>query len=384
MESRRIFYMLDLQKTRKEIDRIDQEIVKLFEARMELTQEVADFKIKTGKKVFDKEREEEKLDSLSAMTDNPFNKRGIKELFSQIMSISRKRQYELLSDRHGQIDFYKIEEKELEKRKIACFGARGSYAEQAMEEYFGAEQEIEPAYYPTFKGVMEAVHQGRAEFGVLPIENTSTGGITDIYDLLVKYENYIIGEHVVKVEQALLGLPGSRIEDLKIVYSHMQGIMQCAKFLEEHENMKAVDSGSTAGGAKRVAEDKDNTQAAIASTRAATYYGLEVLQPNINHENKNYTRFIIITNKKIYLEKANKISICFEIPHESGSLYSLLSHFIYNDLNMTKIESRPIGGKNWEYRFFVEFEGNLKESGVKNALHSIMEEAQSLKILGNF
>lgn len=376
--------MLDLQKTREEIDKIDKEIVKLFETRMELTQEVADFKIKTGKKVFDKQREEEKLTTLSAMTDNPFNKKGIRELFSQIMSISRKRQYELLSDAQEAIDFCRIKEIEKGRKKVACFGAKASYTEQAMEEYFGKGQEIESINCPTFKGVMEAIYQGKADYGVLPIENTSTGGITDIYDLLVKYENYIIGEHVVKVEQALLGLPGSKIEDLKIVYSHAQGILQCTKFLEEHQNMKAVDGGSTAGGAKKVAEDKDLTQGAIASIRAAQYYGLEVLQPCINQKSQNYTRFIIITNRKIYLEKADKVSICFEIPHESGSLYNLLSHFIYNNLNLTKIESRPIEGKSWEYRFFVEFEGNLNSSGVKNAVHSIREEAQSLRILGNF
>ena len=169
--------MLDLLKTREEIDKIDKQIVKLFETRMELTQEVAAFKIKTGKKVFDKQREEEKLTTLSAMTDNPFNKKGIKELFSQIMSISRKRQYELLSDAQEEIDFSRVKEIETGRKKVACFGAKASYTEQAMEEYFGKDQEIESINCPTFKGVMEAIYEGKADYGVLPIENTSTGGL---------------------------------------------------------------------------------------------------------------------------------------------------------------------------------------------------------------
>lgn len=376
--------MLDLQRTRTEIDKIDKEIVALFETRMKLTQEVADYKIKNGKKVFDKQREEEKIENLTAMTDNPFNKRGIKELFSQIMSISRKRQYEIIAQRQEELDFTMIDKMDSNKKRVACFGAKGSYAEQAMEEYFKEEQNIESMNCPTFKDVMEAIHRGEADYGVLPIENTSTGGIVDIYDLLMQYEIYIIGEHVIKVEQVLMGLPGAKIEDIKIVYSHIQAIMQCTKFLEEHKNIKAVDGGSTAGGAKKVLEDKDITQGAIASKRAAGYYGLEILEPCINQKDQNYTRFIIVTNQKIYLNKADKISLCFEIPHESGSLYALLSHFIYNNLNLTKIESRPIERKSWEYRFIVEFEGNLNESGVRNAIHNIKEEAEYVRILGNF
>ena len=136
--------------------------------------------------------------------------------------------------------------------------------------------------------------------------------------------------------------------------------------------------------AKKVAEEGDVTQAAIAGEYAAEVYGLKVLEKGINQSETNSTRFIIVTNQKIFRKDANKISICFEVPHTSGSLYHMLSHFIYNNLNMTKIESRPIEDRNWEYRFFIDFEGNLADSAVKNALRGLREETRSMKIIGNY
>lgn len=376
--------MIDLQQSRQEIDKVDKKIVELFEHRMQLAKDVAEYKIQTGKKVFDKEREVEKLRVLKALGSNDFNKHGIQELFTQIMSMSRKLQYGLINSYGHEMLFEEVEHLGVDSNtKVVCFGVKGSYTEQAMEEYFGTN--IDSLYAPTFKKVMLAIKEGKADYGVLPIENTSTGGITDIYDLLVEFDNYIIGEHVVKIEHALLGLPDAELEDISNVYSHPQGLMQCSKYFESHQKMNPLECGSsTANGAKKILEDGDNTQGAIASKRAADFYGLKILAEAINHEDMNSTRFIIISRKREYIKSSNKISICFELPHESGSLYNMLSHFIYNNLNMTKIESRPLEGRNFEYRFFVDFEGNLKEAGVKNALNGIQEEAMSLKILGNY
>ena len=235
-----------------------------------------------------------------------------------------------------------------------------------------------------FKKVMELVSNGEVEYGVLPIENSSTGGITDIYDLLVDYNNTIIGEHVVKVEHALVALPGTKVEDLDVVYSHPQGILQCRPYFEDKPGIRLEKCESTSSGAKKVQEDKLTSQGAISSKRAAECYGLDILQEAINKEEANCTRFIIITNQQIYNKAATKVSICFEIPHESGSLYTMLSNIIFNNLNMTKIESRPISGRTWEYRFFIEFEGNLANPGVRNAINGIDQEASQLRILGNF
>lgn len=375
--------MIDLQQSRNEIDRIDKQIVALFEERMGIANDVAEYKIKTGKKVLDKERENEKLRVLQAMASNDFNKQGVGELFTQIMSMSRKYQYGLMSNHNQGLPLKEIESLHTDKNlKVVCFGVKGSYTEQAMEEYFGTD--IDSFHAPTFKEIMEVIKDGKADYGVLPIENTSTGGITDIYDLLVEYDNYIVGEHVVKVQQALLGLPEAKLEYIENVYSHPQALMQSSKFLRNNPKMKPIECISTSDSAKKVFKDQDITQGAIASIRAAKCYNLKVLKESINHENTNSTRFIIITKKKEFIKDANKISICFELPHESGSLYNMLSHFIFNNLNMTKIESRPLEGRPFEYRFFVDFAGNLKDASVKNALLGIGEEAIGCRILGNY
>ena len=189
---------------------------------------------------------------------------------------------------------------------------------------------------------------------------------------------------MVKVEHALLGLPGSRIEDIHTVFSHPQGLMQCSRFLDGKREWQQVSLQNTAASAKRVVDDGDLGQAAIASRQAAKNYGLVVLKESLNDLKNNSTRFVVISHKKTFHEKADTISICFETLHESGSLYSVLSHFIFNGLNMTRIESRPVKGKPWQYRFFVDFNGNLKEQAVKNALHGIQSETESFRILGNY
>ena len=356
--------VVDLKESREKIDKIDRQIAELFEKRMTVAADVAAYKRSTGKKVFDPVREDEKIKALREMTDNEFNKTGIEDLFRQIMSISRKYQYNVLGTENDlkqvfrQVNSFDVDS----DTRIVCFGEHGAYTEQAMEEVFG--KNITAINKSTFKDVMETVAGGEAKFGVLPIENTSTGGITDIYDLLLDYDVTIVAEHVVKVEQALMGLPGTSIEDIKMVYSHPQGLMQCAKFLEEHPGILTKTYSSTSAAAKKVAEDGNRYQAAIASSRAADIFGLDIIKEKINYESKNYTRFIIISNQKIFLSSASKISLSFEIKHQAGALYNMLSNFYYNGLNLTKIESRPIENRNWEYRFFVDIEGNLNEPNL--------------------
>lgn len=373
---------MDLQQCREEIDKIDKQMVELFEQRMVIAKNVAEYKRSTGKEVLDLAREQQKIEAVMALTNNEFNRHGVAELFTHIMSMSRKLQYAMLTTGR-ETSFDKINELPKSKdTKVVYFGTSGSYTQQAMEACFGTTIDSFPA--ETFREVMSAVRDGRADYGVLPIENTTTGGITDSYDLLVEFENCIVADHVVKVDHALLSLPEATLEDITTVYSHPQAILQSKVFLSKYPKMNAIDQGSTAGCAKKVMEDGDKTQAAIGSLKAASTYGLKVLAENLNHENKNSTRFIIITNKKQYIQGADKVSVCFSLPHESGSLYSMLSHIIYNDLNMTKIESRPLAGRNFQYRFFVDFDGSIESPAVANALAGIEAEALDIKVLGNY
>ena len=376
--------MEDLLKLRDEIDKIDNEIVSLYEKRMKIAEGVARFKIETGKKVFDREREVSKLNTLSAKASSEFTKVGIIELFEHIMAVSRKKQYQLLTE-SGLVELPELEAVNdfvVPNARIVFQGVEGAYSQQAMTEYFG--RECDSFHVETWKDAMEAIKNGEADFAVLPIENSTAGIVSENYDLLVEYENYIVGEQVIQIKHALLGLQEAELEDITTVYSHPQALMQCGDFLYEHSDWEKISLKNTAVSAKKVMEDNDKAHAAIASTLTAELYGLKVLDDTISNSQNNSTRFIIVTNKKICAKKANKVSICFEVAHESGSLYHMLSHFIYNNINMTNIQSRPIKGKNWEYRFFVDFEGRLEDTGVINALRGIKEEATSMKILGTY
>ncbi len=374
---------MDLGELRRKIDEIDSGIVELYERRMEVCRQVAEYKISTGKKVFDRQREAEKIVKVKSLTHNEFNSRGIEELFEQIMSMSRKLQYGLLAEngKLGKPSFIAVDRPDTAEARVVFQGAEGSYSQAAMMRYFG--EEIQSFHVDSFRDAMSAIDDGSADFAVLPIENSTAGVVSEIYDLLQEYENYIVGEQVIQVEHCLLGLPGVDPARIRTVYSHPQSLMQSARFLGNHD-WKQVSMQNNAFAARKVAEDQDPAQAAIAGEQAANVYGLQILQRGINDCGSNSTRFIIVTNQKIFRKDANKISICFELPHESGSLYHMLSHFIYNDLNMTKIESRPIEERDWEYRFFIDFEGNLADSAVKNALRGLRDEARNMKVLGNY
>lgn len=375
---------MDLTKLREQIDAIDGQIVRLYEQRMEISRQVAEYKIETGKKVFDKDREAQKIRSVKSMTHNEFNSHGIEELFEQIMSMSRKLQYQMLTEKGsiGRLPFIGIDRLDMENARVVFPGAEGAYTQAAMQQYFG--KDVNNFHVETFRDAMIAIDEGSADYAVLPIENSTAGIVSEIYDMLVEFENYIVGEQIIKIEHCLMAVPGTRLEDIKTIYSHPQSLMQSSRYLQEHAAWKQISMNNNAFAARKVSEDKVSTQAAIASAYAAETYGLEILEKGINRSSTNSTRFIIVTNQKIFLKDAKKVSICFEVPHESGSLYHMLSHFIYNNLNMNKIESRPTPDRNWEYRFFIDFDGNLADSAVKNALRGLRDEARNMKILGNY
>ena len=374
---------MDLAELRNRLDDIDRKIVELYEQRMEICGEVAAYKLETGKRVFDKEREQQKLSAVSAMTHNALNAQGIRELYEQIMAISRKLQYQMLAE-HGageKLSFIEMGAIDCKKCRVVFQGAEGAYSQAAMMQYFG--EEVNSFHVDTFRDAMLAIDEGSADFAVLPIENSSAGIVSEIYDLLVEFENYIVGEQIIPIEHCLLAAGGTKKEEIKTVYSHPQSLMQSAQYLQD-KGWQQISMKNNAFAAKKVADEKDPAQAAIASETAAKIYGLTVLEKGINDLKQNSTRFIIVTNQKVFSKKASKISLCFALQHKSGTLYHALSHLMYNGLNMTKIESRPLAGRNWEYWFFLDFEGNLQDSAVKNALRGLREETRNMKVLGNY
>ena len=376
--------MSTLEELREKLDQVDDQIVELYEQRSKLTEEVGEYKIRNGIKVFDRQREHDKLQNVAAKATTDFNKKGIREIFEQLMSISRKKQYQQLVEAGalGRLPFIEVDSLNAEHARIVFPGTEGAYSQAAMQDYFG--ENCNSFYVRTFRDAMESIEEGAADFAVLPIENTTAGAVDEMYDLLVEFENYIVAETIIPITHTLSGLPGTKLSDIERVYSKGVALMQASRYLDEHSDWQQISVANTAIAAKKILDEQDMTQAAVCSAYAAKVHGLEILEYNINDNPNNFTRFIVVTNQKIFLKDAKKISICFEVPHESGSLYHLLSHFIYNDLNMSKIESRPIEGRNWEYRFFVDFEGNLADAAVKNAIRGLREESRSLKILGNY
>lgn len=375
---------MDLQECRNQLDQIDKKIVELFEQRMTICGKVAEDKIKTGKEVYDGVREQQKLDAVEAMAHGDYNRIAVRELFSQMMTISRRYQYRLLTEHGKGIDlgFRELDALKLEGARVVYQGVEGAYSHAATLQYFG--KDVDAYHVEQFEDAMQEVRDGRADYAVLPIENSSAGAVTDNYDLLVQYDNYIVAETFVAASHALLGTPDAELSDIRTVFSHPQALMQSSAFLGAHRDWKQISLENTAVSAKKVIQEGDKSQAAVASETAGRLYGLKVLQTAIQNNKSNTTRFMILSKDAVYRRDAGKVTISFELAHKSGTLYSILGNFIYNGVNMRKIESRPIPGRSWEYRFFIDIEGNLDDAGIRNALKGIAEEAQNMRILGNY
>lgn len=375
---------MDLQEIRIKLDGIDTQIEKLFEERMRLCADVAEYKIETGKAVYDAKREQEKIETLTGMAEGDFNKQAVGELFLQMMTLSRRYQYQTMAGRTGLMDlgFEKVKKLDTAGKRIAFQGLEGAYGHAAALQYFGKAADIH--HVRRFEDLMIEVKEGRADYSVLPIENSSAGAVTDNYDLLLKYNNYIVAETFVPVNHFLLGTQDASIEDIRRVYAHPQALMQSSDFLNGRESWQQLSMENNAVAAKKIRDENDRTQAAVASEIAGEIYGLKPLATSINNSKENTTRFLILSAEPVYREDAEKISICFELPHKIGTLYNILGNFIFNHVNMRMIESRPVPGRNWEYRFFVDIEGNLENPGVMNALYGISQEAKNMRILGNY
>ena len=375
---------MDLAEIRIKLDEIDKQIENLFEERMRLCGEVAEFKIRTGKPVYDAKREQEKIEALTGMAEGDFNKQAVGELFLQMMTLSRRYQYQTMAGRIGltELGFQKVSELDTSGRRVAFQGLAGAYGHAAAIQYFGKDADIH--HVRRFEDLMIELQEDKADFGVLPIENSSAGFVTDNYDLLLRYDNYIVAETFVPVKHFLLGTKDSTLDDIRRVYAHPQALLQSSEFLNKRAGWQQISMENNAVAAKKVRDENDRTQAAVASEIAGEIYDLKPLAEAINNSRDNTTRFLILSRKPVYREGAEKISICFELPHKSGSLYNMLGNFIFNHVNMRMIESRAGSRRSWEYRFFVDIEGNLENPGVINALYGISREAQNMRILGNY
>lgn len=266
-------------------------------------------------------------------------------------------------------------------KKISYQGVAGAFSHITAKNHFGSNNEF--IGRNKFTELFDDVVTGRADFGVVPIENTLAGSVYENYDLLQEHKVYVIAEEKTRIEHHLLGVPGAKLGQITRVFSHVKALEQCERFFEAHPSIEEVIHADTAGAAKFVASTGNPNFAAIASREAAALYGLTILQENLEDNPHNWTRFFIIAPEPSYDTRVNKASILFSVSHEPGSLFRALKLISEHSLNMSKLQSRPIEGKPFEYFFYVdiEFEGHTKEE-VETVLTSLKAETHSLKILG--
>ena len=379
--------MDELQELRREIDGIDRELVELFRRRMDVARRVGAYKRANGIPVLDPERERQVLQSKGGLAGEELRPAVI-TLFQTVMALSRRQQRDLMgrgADNPGVLRWQEAQNnlrQPIPAPRVVYQGVPGAYSEQAAVDFFG------PAVSTTgleqFEDCFLALREGRADYAVLPIENSSTGAIRQIYDLLTQYECYVVGETTVKVEHCLMALPGASLDAITHVYSHEQGLFQCERFLNAHPGWKQVPQADTAGSAQMVAQSGDLTKAAICSARAAELYGLEILARGVNHNARNTTRFVVVSPRLELRPGADKISTLFVLPHEAGSLHEVLTVFSVHGLNLMKLESRPMPGRSWEYMFFLEFTGDPGDPAVEDALHELAQTTGDFRVLGWF
>ena len=332
----------DLTKLRQEIDRLDAILTDTLEKRMDVVQQVAAYKDARNMQVLDREREEQVIAKVVGMLKNPAYAPHMKQIMEKIMETSRNLQIDILAAN------IKQKEQNADPIRVGYQGVKGSFSHQALEDYFADIAKVEMNFVH-FEDVVTAVKNHEIKYGVLPIENSSTGGITEVYDLVRKYDCHIVGEKIIKVDQNLLGLPGASIDNLKQVYSHPQGLEQSREFFRKHPAIELIPFFNTARSAQMVSESGDPAK------------GLEILEANINYNSANRTRFIIIADQPEHRPDADKITVVIATQHEPGSLYKVLQHFYKGGLNMLNLESRPMEGRSWEYFFHIDLTGNGRD-----------------------
>lgn len=383
-----------LESLRNQIDEIDKQLTELFEKRMETVIKVAEYKKKNNIPILNKGREEEVIEKNIQYLKNKGFKKEETEFIKTVMDISRKAQAkeifeyneESLEENKNELEYVVSNEGVCSPKKknitVGFQGVHGSFSEEALLEHFG--NETAAINVKEFEDVFKALKNNEIDYGVLPIENSSTGGIVEVYDLLRKYGFFIVGEKTIKVNQNLMGIKGTKIEDIKEVYSHVQGLKQSSEFLSNYPEWVQIPYRNTAASAEFIKNENSKEKAAIASKRAGEIYDLEVIKEDINHNKNNYTRFIII-GKNLELENEyDKISTILTLPHKAGSLYNILSIFAEYNLSLLKIESRPIIGKSFEYFFYIDFQGNLENKSVREALRELRNNSYDFKVLGNY
>lgn len=375
---------MELKDIRTEIDKTDDEITKLFLRRMELAAQVAECKREKNLGVTNKSREREVLNRVTETSGDMAGYARV--LYGTLFDVSRSYQRQLNSAGSRLAEDIKkalAETPDLFPKKgvVACQGVEGAYSQIACDKLFPMANIM---YFKNFEAVFNAVEKGLCDFGILPIENSSNGSVSQVYDLMKHYQFHIVKGIKLCVSHELLAKPGTRLSDIKKIVSHEQALGQCSRFLKGLEDVEVVPCENTAMAAEYAAITEEDGVAAISSHNCAELYGLDCISDDIQNNDNNYTRFICISKDMAIYPGADRISLMLSVSHEPGALYRIIAKFAALGLNLTKLESRPIVGRDFEFLFYFDFDASVKAPEVIGLLADISQSDDTFMFLGNY
>ena len=376
---------MELTDYRNQLDELDRNLLELFTQRMDIAAEIAALKQEKSLPVLDVRREKEKLRQIEMLSRPELSDYSF-TLFSVLMELSRSRQNQIL---HRESPETIAIEKALndtpqlfpEKAVVACQGVEGAYSGIACEKLF---QRPSVFYFGTFDAVFTAVEKGLCQYGVIPVENSTAGSVNAVYDLMVKHDFRIVRSVRIKVDHNLLVKPGTGLDEIREIYSHSQALTQCTGFLQRFPNAKVIPCENTAIAAKMVAESEEAGVAAFSSRSCAKLYGLEILKQSVQDSADNYTRFICISKKLEIYPGADHTSLMMVLRDEPGSLHNVLARFYALGINMHKLESRPIPGRNWEYRFYFDLDASVYSPKFIQLMGELNDVCEEYEYLGSY
>ena len=376
---------MNLDELRIEIDALDSQMIELFKRRMDVSGRIARYKMESGKKVFDPVRERQKLWDIAQMSGEDMRDYTT-ALYSLMFDLSKNYQRKLIgsSSDLGEKISRAIEETPRlfpGYAAVACQGVEGAYSQSACQKLFAVPSIM---FFKNFEGVFSAIEQGLCQYGVLPIENSTAGSVNQVYDLMMRHKFYIVRSVRIKIDHSLVAAPGTRMEDIKEIMSHPQALSQCSEFIKSLKNVTITEMPNTAEAAKYVAESGRSDVAALASSDCAQIYGLDSLKGSVQNDGGNFTRFICISKDLEIYPGADKTSIMAVTAHKPGALYKVLSRFYAHNINLTKLESRPLPDKSFEFMFYFDLEKSVYSPELSALMGELEELCESFEYLGSY
>ena len=377
---------MELTQLREQIDNIDKELTALFKQRMNVSAQVAEYKRQTGMNVLDSSRERALLNKVAELSGEEFEE-YTRTLYATILDLSRSYQHKKLGDTSALyseiVDALENTPKLFpERAMVACQGVEGAYSQIAAERLFRAPNIM---FFSDWEKVFSAIEAGMCRYGVIPIENSTAGSVKKVYDLMISRNFKIVRTVRIKIDHNLLAKSGTRLEDIKEIFSHEQAINQCSAFLSSlGPDVKITRVENTAVAAKAVAESQRNDVASLSSRACATQYGLKVVASSVQDNGNNHTRFICITNKLEVYPGADRTTLMLVTPHKPGALYRILSRFNSLGINLLKLESRPIPDRDFEFMFYFDLEAPVYSQKFAQLVAELERECDEFTYLGSY